>query len=291
MCSSDLYNMAKRIDGKAIAAQIKQELKEQVQQLAKDNITVTLAVIQVGQDPASCVYVRNKQRTCEELGIHSLSYELEETTSEEKLLSLIQELNAREDVDGILVQLPLPGHINEKDVLNAIDPAKDVDGFHPINVGKLHLKEDGFVPCTPLGCMELLHRMGINPAGKRAVVLGRSNLVGAPVARLLLNENATVTICHSKTENLPQVCAEADILIAAVGRAKMVTADYVKEGAAVIDVGINRSAEGKLVGDVDFASVEPKAGFITPVPKGVGPMTITMLLKNTLKAYRQHEGE
>ena len=206
-------------------------------------------------------------------------------------MAVVRRLNEDPTVDGILCQLPLPRGLDSAQVIREIRPDKDVDGFHPINVGKLHLKEDGFVPCTPLGCMELLHRMGINPSGKRAVVLGRSNLVGAPVARLLLNENATVTICHSKTENLPQVCAEADILIAAVGRAKMVTAEYVKEGAAVIDVGINRNDEGKLVGDVDFASVEPKAGFITPVPKGVGPMTITMLLKNTLKAYRQHEGK
>ena len=204
--------MAKRIDGKAIAAQIKQELKEQVQQLAKDNITVTLAVIQVGQDPASCVYVRNKQRTCEELGIHSLSYELEETTSEEKLLSLIQELNAREDVDGILVQLPLPGHINEKDVLNAIDPAKDVDGFHPYNVGALSCGEEGFVPGTPAGIIELLKRSDIRIDGKECVVIGRSNIVGKPIAQLLLAENGTVTIAHSHTVNLKEVTKRADIL-------------------------------------------------------------------------------
>ena len=276
--------MAKRIDGKAIAAQIKQELKEQVQQLAKDNITVTLAVIQVGQDPASCVYVRNKQRTCEELGIHSLSYDLEETTSEEKLLSLIQELNAREDVDGILVQLPLPGHINEKDVLNAIDPAKDVDGFHPYNVGALSCGEEGFVPGTPAGIIELLKRSDIRIDGKECVVIGRSNIVGKPMAMLMLRENATVTVCHSKTENLASFTSNADILIAAVGRAKMITADMVKPGAAVIDVGMNRDENGKLCGDVDFESISKIAGAITPVPGGVGPMTVALLMRNTAEA-------
>lgn len=274
--------MAKRIDGKAIAAQIKQELKEQVQQLAKDNITVTLAVIQVGQDPASCVYVRNKQRTCEELGIHSLSYELEETTSEEKLLSLIQELNAREDVDGILVQLPLPGHINEKDVLNAIDPAKDVDGFHPYNVGALSCGEEGFVPGTPAGIIELLKRSDIRIDGKECVVIGRSNIVGKPIAQLLLAENGTVTIAHSHTANLKEVAKRADILVVAVGKEKMITADYVKPGAVVIDVGINRDENNHLCGDVDFESVKDVAGYITPVPGGVGPMTIAMLMKNVV---------
>ena len=250
-----------------------------------------LAVILVGNNPASLSYVTGKEKACAQVGMESELIRLPEATSQDELMAVVRRLNEDPAVDGILCQLPLPRGLDCAQVIREIRPDKDVDGFHPINVGKLHLKEDGFVPCTPLGCMELLHRMGVNPSGKRAVVLGRSNLVGAPVARLLLNENATVTICHSKTENLPQVCAEADILIAAVGRAKMVTAEYVKEGAAVIDVGINRNEQGKLVGDVDFASVEPKAGFITPVPKGVGPMTITMLLKNTLKAYRQHEGE
>lgn len=282
--------MAKRIDGKAIAAQIKEELKEQVQQFAKDNITVTLAVIQVGQDPASCVYVRNKQRTCEELGIHSLSYELEETTSEEKLLSLIQELNAREDVDGILVQLPLPGHINEKDVLNAIDPAKDVDGFHPYNVGALSCGEEGFVPGTPAGIIELLKRSDIRIDGKECVVIGRSNIVGKPQAMLLLHNNGTVTICHSKTKDLKEVCQRADILVAAVGRPKMITADYIKEGAVVIDVGMDRDENGKLCGDVDFEDCKDKASFITPVPGGVGPMTIAMLMRNTLTAGKAHHG-
>lgn len=279
--------MAKRIDGKAIAAQIKQELKEQVQQLAKDNITVTLAVIQVGQDPASCVYVRNKQRTSEELGIHSLSYELEETTSEEKLLSLIQELNAREDVDGILVQLPLPGHINEKDVLNAIDPAKDVDGFHPYNVGALSCGEEGFVPGTPAGIIELLKRSDIRIDGKECVVIGRSNIVGKPIAQLLLAENGTVTIAHSHTVNLKEVTKRADILVVAIGKRQMIDAEYVKPGAAVIDVGIHRDEANHLCGDVDYESVFPVASAITPVPGGVGPMTIAMLMKNCIESRRR----
>ena len=284
--------MAQVIYGSEVSKDIRSELSEQIAALrASGRRMPKLAVILVGENPASLSYVTGKEKACTQVGMESELIKLPATTSQEELMAVVRRLNADPNVDGILCQLPLPDGLDSAQVIREIRPDKDVDGFHPINVGKLHLKEDGFVPCTPLGCMELLHRMGINPAGKRAVVLGRSNLVGAPVARLLLNENATVTICHSKTENLPQVCAEADILIAARGRAKMVTADYVKEGAAVIDVGINRSAEGKLVGDVDFASVEPKAGFITPVPKGVGPMTITMLLKNTLKAYRQHEGE
>ena len=282
--------MAKRIDGKAIAAQIKQELKEQVQQLAKDNITVTLAVIQVGQDPASCVYVRNKQRTCEELGIHSLSYELEETTSEEKLLSLIQELNAREDVDGILVQLPLPGHINEKDVLNAIDPAKDVDGFHVVSAGSLLTGRTGFRPCTPYGVMKLLEEAGCDPAGKHAVVIGRSNIVGKPQALMLLEKNASVTIVHSRTTDLAEHTRRADILVAAVGRAKMVKADMVKPGAVVIDVGMNRDENGKLCGDVDYENVREVASAITPVPGGVGPMTIAMLMTNTVEAVERRLG-
>lgn len=278
--------MAKRIDGKAIAAQIKEELKEQVQQLAKNNISVTLAVIQVGQDPASCVYVRNKQRTCEELGIRSLSYELEETTPEENLLSLIQELNAREDVDGILVQLPLPGHINEKDVLNAIDPAKDVDGFHPYNVGALSCGEEGFVPGTPAGIIELLKRSDIRIDGKECVVIGRSNIVGKPIAQLLLAENGTVTIAHSHTANLKEVTKRADILVVAVGKRQMIDAEYVKPGAAVIDVGIHRDETNHLCGDVDYESVFPVASAITPVPGGVGPMTIAMLMKNCIESRR-----
>ena len=285
--------VAKLIDGKKLAQEIRRALTQRVKTLAQHGHKPGLAVILVGEDPASQVYVRNKIRACEEVGITSFEHRLTSQTTEAELLELIEKLNQDDTVDGILVQLPLPKHLSSELVIAAISPEKDVDGFHPINVGKLHLKEDGFVPCTPLGCMELLHRMGINPAGKRAVVLGRSNLVGAPVARLLLNENATVTICHSKTENLPQVCAEADILIAAVGRAKMVTADYVKEGAAVIDVGINRIEENgraRLCGDVDFAAAAEKCAAITPVPGGVGPMTIAMLLSNTVQAWKIRRG-
>ena len=256
--------MAQVIYGSEVSKDIRSELSEQIAALrASGRRMPKLAVILVGENPASLSYVTGKEKACAQVGMESELIKLPASTSQEELMAVVRRLNADPDVDGILCQLPLPDGLDSAQVIREIRPDKDVDGFHPINVGKLHLKEDGFVPCTPLGCMELLHRMGINPAGKRAVVLGRSNLVGAPVARLLLNENATVTICHSKTENLPQVCAEADILIAAVGRAKMVTADYVKEGAAVIDVGINRSAEGTLVGDVDFASVEPKAGLKT----------------------------
>ncbi|MCH1942582.1 bifunctional methylenetetrahydrofolate dehydrogenase/methenyltetrahydrofolate cyclohydrolase FolD [Holdemania massiliensis] len=284
--------MAQVIYGSEVSKDIRAQLSEQMEALRSAGARMPkLAVILVGNNPASLSYVTGKEKACAQVGMESELIKLPEATTQDELMAVVHRLNEDPTVDGILCQLPLPQGLDSAQVIREIRPDKDVDGFHPINVGKLHLKEDGFVPCTPLGCMELLHRMGINPSGKRAVVLGRSNLVGAPVARLLLNENATVTICHSKTENLPQVCAEADILIAAVGRAKMVTAEYVKKGAAVIDVGINRNDEGKLVGDVDFASVESKAGFITPVPKGVGPMTITMLLKNTLKAYHQHEGK
>lgn len=284
--------MAQVIYGSEVSKDIRTQLSEQMKALRGAGARMPkLAVILVGNNPASLSYVTGKEKACAQVGMESELIRLPEATTQDELMAVVRCLNEDPAVDGILCQLPLPRGLDSAQVIREIRPDKDVDGFHPINVGKLYLKEDGFVPCTPLGCMELLHRMGVNPSGKRAVVLGRSNLVGAPVARLLLNENATVTICHSKTENLPQVCAEADILIAAVGRAKMVTAEYVKEGAAVIDVGINRNEQGKLVGDVDFASVEPKSGFITPVPKGVGPMTITMLLKNTLKAYRQHEGE
>lgn len=284
--------MAQVIYGSEVSKDIRAQLTEEISALQEAGRRMPkLAVILVGDNPASLSYVTGKEKACRQVGMDSDLIRLPAQTTQEELMSIVHQLNEDAEVDGILCQLPLPEGLDSAQVIREIRPDKDVDGFHPINIGKLHLKEDGFVPCTPLGCMELLHRMGIDPSGKRAVVLGRSNLVGAPVARLLLNENATVTICHSRTENLPAVCAEADILIAAVGRAKMVTAQYVKEGAAVIDVGINRNEEGRLVGDVDFDSVEPKAGFITPVPKGVGPMTITMLLKNTLKAYRLHEGE
>lgn len=279
--------MAKRIDGKAIAAQIKQELKEQVQQLAKDNITVTLAVIQVGQDPASCVYVRNKQRTCEELGIHSLSYELEETTSEEKLLSLIQELNAREDVDGILVQLPLPGHINEKDDFKCHRPCKGRRRLPSLQCRRIERGEEGFVPGTPAGIIELLKRSDIRIDGKECVVIGRSNIVGKPIAQLLLAENGTVTIAHSHTVNLKEVTKRADILVVAIGKRQMIDAEYVKPGAAVIDVGIHRDEANHLCGDVDYESVFPVASAITPVPGGVGPMTIAMLMKNCIESRRR----
>lgn len=276
--------MAQIIDGKAISAQIKEELKERVFQLKTEGIEVTLAVIQVGSDPASSVYVRNKKKACEDIGIHSLAYELEDTTSQEELLKLVDELNNREDVNGILVQLPLPGHIEEEKILNAIHPNKDVDGFHPQNVGALCIGKAGFVSCTPAGIIQLLKRSGIEIAGKECVVIGRSNIVGKPMALLLLGENGTVTIAHSKTKDLKEVTKRADILIVAVGKPKMITAEYVKEGAVVIDVGIHRNQENKLCGDVDFESVAPKCSAITPVPGGVGPMTIAMLMYNCVEA-------
>ena len=284
--------MAKVIYGSEVAAQMRQQMKEAIDQLKEEGKRLPqLAVILVGENPASLSYVKGKEKACHQIGMLSRQIHLSSNTSQQELMEVVDQLNRDPEVDGILCQLPLPEGLDSDQVIHAIDPKKDVDGFHPVNVGRLHLKEEGFVPCTPRGCMELLHRMGVDPCGKNAVVLGRSNLVGAPVARLLLNENATVTICHSRTKDLAKVCAAADILIVATGRAKMVTAEYVKPGAAVIDVGINRTEEGKLVGDVDFDSVEPVAGYITPVPKGVGPMTITMLLDNTLKAYHLHEGE
>ncbi|MBQ7841746.1 MAG: bifunctional methylenetetrahydrofolate dehydrogenase/methenyltetrahydrofolate cyclohydrolase FolD [Lachnospiraceae bacterium] len=278
--------MAKIIDGKEIAAQIKQEVKQQVEDYKKEGITVCLAVIQVGEDPASCVYVRNKKRTCEDLGIKSLSYELEEETSEEKLLALIDELNEREDVDGILVQLPLPSHISEKKVIEAINPKKDVDGFHPMNAGALACGEEGFLPGTPAGVIEILKRSGVEIDGKECVVVGRSNIVGKPMAQLLLKENGTVTIAHSHSRNLPEITKRADILVVAVGKPKMITKEYVKPGAVVIDVGIHRNENNKLCGDVDFSDVSEIAGAITPVPGGVGPMTIAMLMKNCLESKR-----
>lgn len=278
--------MAKIIDGKAIAAQIKEEVKAGVAELAKQGITVTLAVIQVGEDPASCVYVRNKKRTCTELGIRSLAYEIPEQTSEEELLSLVEELNGREDVDGILVQLPLPAHISEKKVIAAIDPKKDVDGFHPYNVGALSTGEKGFLPGTPAGIIQLLKRSGIDIDGKECVVIGRSNIVGKPMAQLLLKENGTVTIAHSHTKNLPEVTRRADILIVAIGQRQMITKEFVKAGAVVIDVGMHRDENNKLCGDVDYADVFETAGAITPVPGGVGPMTIAMLMHNCLESVR-----
>ncbi len=272
--------MARIIDVKKISLQIKDELKERVQALKEKGREVTLAVIQVGEDPASSVYVRNKKKGCEYIGIGSLSYELPEDIPMQELLALIGELNEREDVNGILVQLPLPSHMDEDAVIRAISPQKDVDGFHPQSVGALCIGQPGFVSCTPAGIIQLLKRSGIEIAGKECVVLGRSNIVGKPMGILLLRENGTVTIAHSKTENLKEVTSRADILIAAVGKPKMITREYVKEGAVVIDVGINRDGDNKLCGDVDFEDVEPVCSAITPVPGGVGPMTIAMLLYN-----------
>lgn len=278
--------MAKIIDGKAIAGQIKTEVKAGVEKLAKQGAIVTLAVVQVGEDPASCVYVRNKKRTCAELGIRSLSYELEEKTTEEELLSLVDKLNHREDVDGILVQLPLPSHISEKKVIAAIDPKKDVDGFHPVNAGALATGEKGFLPGTPFGVIQLLKRSGVEIDGKECVVIGRSNIVGKPMAQLLLRENATVTIAHSHTKNLSEVTKRADILVVAMGQKRMITKEYIKPGAVVIDVGMHRDENNKLCGDVDFQDVFETAGAITPVPGGVGPMTIAMLMYNCLESRR-----
>ncbi len=276
--------MTQIIDGKKISAQIKEELKEKVALMKEQGITVTLAVIQVGNDPASTVYVSNKKKACEYIGIRSLSYELPEETKEEELLSLIADLNKKTDVNGILVQLPLPKHISEEKVLDSISPLKDVDGFHPQNVGALCIGKPGFVSCTPAGIIQLLKRSGIEIAGKECVVIGRSNIVGKPMALLLLRENGTVTIAHSKTASLKEVTKKADILVAAVGKPRMITEDYVKEGAVVIDVGIHRNENNKLCGDVDYDSVAPKCSAITPVPGGVGPMTIAMLMHNCVES-------
>ena len=273
--------MAVLIDGKKISAQVKDECKERV---ARENMDVTLAVIQVGNDPASTVYVGNKKKACEYVGIHSLSYELPEETTEEELLALVEKLNADDTVNGILVQLPLPSHINEDKVIQTISPKKDVDGFHPQSVGALSIGQPGFVSCTPAGIIQLLKRSGVVIDGKECVIVGRSNIVGKPMAMLMLRENATVTVCHSHTKDLKEVTKRADILIVAIGKPKMITADYVKEGAVVIDVGIHRPEGGKLCGDVDFDSVEKTASAITPVPGGVGPMTIAMLMYNCVQA-------
>ena len=276
--------MAAIIDGKTISTQIKDELKQKAAELHERGVEVTLAVIQVGDNPASSVYVRNKKKGCEYIGIGSLSYELPEETTQEELLALIQELNGRKDVNGILVQLPLPSHIDEDTVIKAIDPKKDVDGFHPQSVGALCIGQKGFVSCTPAGIIQLLKRSGVSIEGKECVVLGRSNIVGKPMSILLLRENATVTIAHSRTKNLKKVTGRADILIVAIGKPKMITREYVKEGAVVIDVGINRDENNKLCGDVDFEDVEPVCSAITPVPGGVGPMTIAMLLNNCIES-------
>ncbi len=279
--------MAKIIDGKAISSEIRSEICEEVKAFeAEYGIKPGLTVIIVGENPASKVYVRNKKLACEQVDFNSEVIELPEETTEEELLSVIDRLNCNESVHGILVQLPLPRHINEESVLLKISPNKDVDAFHPFNVGKIMTGSYDLAPCTPAGVMELIKRSGIEISGKECVIVGRSNIVGKPQAMLMLQSNATVTVCHSRTADLPAVCRRADILVAAIGKPNFFTSDMVKEGAVVIDVGINRGEDGKLCGDVNFAEVEPKASYITPVPGGVGPMTITMLLKNTLTAAK-----
>lgn len=274
---------AQIIDGKAVSAKVKEEVRQEIE---RDGLDIGLAVVIVGDDPASRVYVNNKKKACEVCGIKSYEYALPAETTEEQLLELIDTLNKDDKVNGILVQLPLPKHLNEEKVIERISPMKDVDAFHASNVGKIMIGNYAFLPCTPAGCMELIHSTGVDVSGKECVVIGRSNIVGKPMAMLLLHENGTVTICHSRTKNLKEVCRRADILIAAVGRAGFVTADMVKDGAVVIDVGINRNADGKLCGDVAYDEVKEKASFITPVPGGVGPMTIAMLMKNTVMAKR-----
>ena len=283
--------MAKIIDGKEVSAQVKEQVKEEAAQLkAATGLQVGLAVVIVGNNPASRVYVNNKKKACEAVGFQSFEYALDEDTTQEELLELVEVLNENPQVNGILVQLPLPKQIDEKAIINAISPDKDVDAFHPSNVGRIMIGSYAFLPCTPAGVMELIASTGVSVSGKNCVVTGRSNIVGKPMAMLLLHQNGTVTICHSRTQNLKEICARADILVAAVGKANFVTADMVKEGAVVIDVGMNRLDNGKLCGDVDFAAVEPKAGYITPVPGGVGPMTIAMLMRNTLTAAKQQNG-
>ena len=280
--------MANIIDGKAISAAIRAEIKAETEEFANANgIRPGLAVIIVGEDPASQVYVRNKRRACEEVGFYSEAYELPADTTQEELNELVDKLNANDKIHGILCQLPLPKHLDENEVILRIDPKKDVDAFHPVNVGRIMIGDYSFLPCTPAGVMALLERSGVDISGKECVVVGRSNIVGKPQAMLLLHSHGTVTICHSRTKNLAEVCRRADILVAAIGKADFFTADMVKDGAVVIDVGMNRRADGKLTGDVDFESVSQKASYITPVPGGVGPMTITMLMKNTLTAAKQ----
>lgn len=279
----------KLLDGKDLAARMKKDMSVEVGKLAAKGIVPGLAVVIVGNDPASRIYVNNKKKDCEEVGIKSFEYALPEETKEEELLGLIDALNQDPLVDGILVQLPIPKHLDEAKVIRRINPEKDVDAFHPFNVGELMIGRPVFAPCTPAGVMELIKDAGLDVAGKNCVVVGRSNIVGKPMAMLMLHDNATVTICHSKTKDLKAVCREADILIAAIGRANYITSDYVKEGAIVIDVGMNRNSEGKFTGDVDFPEISKKASAITPVPGGVGPMTRAMLLKNTIKACNMHK--
>ena len=289
--------MAIRIDGKAIAAAVRAEVRAEAEAMTKEGKTPGLAVIVVGDDPASRVYVNNKKKACAEAGIHSEEFALPAETTQEELLALVDELNGRTDIHGILCQLPLPKHLDDKAVIAAISPDKDVDAFHAANVGQIMIGDYTFLPCTPAGVMELLHRTGISVEGKHCVVIGRSNIVGKPMAMLLLHENATVTVCHSRTQDLAAMCRSADVLVAAVGRAGFVTTDMVKPGAVVIDVGINRIPDAskksgnRLVGDVDYAAVAPKASAITPVPGGVGPMTIAMLMRNTVRAALMSQGE
>lgn len=278
--------MSRIIDGKVISASVKERVKNGVAELNSKGITVGLAVIIVGDDPASKIYVANKKKACEALGIISEEYALPASTTEEELLALVDELNHKKSINGILCQLPLPSHLDEKLIINSIMPEKDVDAFHPTNVGRIMIGDFDFVPCTPAGIMEMLAYENIDPEGKSCVVIGRSNIVGKPMAMLLLHKNGTVTVCHSRTKNLKEICSKADILVAAVGKAKFVTADMVKEGAVVIDVGMNR-VDGKLYGDVDFEEVSKKASAVTPVPGGVGPMTIAMLMQNTLTAAKK----
>jgi methylenetetrahydrofolate dehydrogenase (NADP+)/methenyltetrahydrofolate cyclohydrolase len=280
--------MAKLISGKEVSAKVKTEVREETAELVKKGIKPGLAVVIVGNDPASRVYVNSKKKACEEVGFSSFEYALPEETTQEELLELVEKLNNDDSVDGILCQLPLPKQIDENSVINAIRPDKDVDAFHPFNVGKIMIGDFAFLPCTPAGVMELIDSTGVDISGKSCVVIGRSNIVGKPMSMLLLHRNGTVTICHSRTKNLAEICRNADILVAAVGKANFVTADMVKDGAIVIDVGMNRLENGKLCGDVDFENVEKKAGYITPVPGGVGPMTIAMLMKNTLTAAKMH---
>lgn len=278
------------IDGKAVSLQVKQQVKQECDKLKTKGVTPGLAVIIVGDDPASQVYVRNKEKACEECGFYSVKYALDADTTQSELNALIDKLNKDEKINGILCQLPLPKHLDDKEVINRIDPIKDVDAFHPVNVGAIMIGDYNFLPCTPAGVMELIHSTGVDVTGKKAVVIGRSNIVGKPMAMLLLHKNATVEITHSKTLDLKSITKEADILIAAIGRAKFVTADMVKNGAIVIDVGMNRDENGKLCGDVDFENVKDKCSFITPVPGGVGPMTISMLMRNTLTAAKLQNG-
>lgn len=281
--------MPQLIDGKRISTEIKEELREKVSKLKQEGTDICLAVIQVGNDPASSIYVNNKKKACAFVGIESLAYELPEETTQQELVALVEELNANEKVHGILVQLPLPDHINEDVIIRTISPDKDVDGFHPESVGRLCIGEPGFESCTPAGIIQLLKRSGIEIAGKECVVMGRSNIVGKPMSILLLRENGTVTITHSRTKNIKEITKRADILVVAIGKPKYVTADFVKDGAVVIDVGMHRNADNKLCGDVDFEDVKDKVSAITPVPGGVGPMTIAMLMYNCVAAVAKQE--